>query len=155
MKQKNDKYETKNDKIFRKIKYKTKIIIFNMECFECIECDYKTHIKCNYVRHINSKKHKEFNKLQNLCIKKIGSLIKDKKNFIVAKKKMNIFKQDIVRPRNISLSIQYFVRYNLSLCQSLLDLVYYGGRIHNKYLDKNSKNYNFEFVKIVKTFLNK
>ena len=64
---KSDKYETKNDKIFRKIKYKTKIIIFNMECFECIECDYKTHIKCNYVRHINSKKHKEFNKSIYKC----------------------------------------------------------------------------------------
>ena len=104
---------------------------------------------------INFKKeHKEFNKLQNLCIKKIGSLIKDKKNFIIAKKKMNTFKQDIVRPRNIPLSIRYFFLRNLALCKGLLDLVYYGGRIHNKYLDKNSKNYSFEFVKITNTFLN-
>ena len=49
-------------KYLGKIKYKTKITIFNMECFECIECDYKTHIKCNYVRHIKSKKHKVFHK---------------------------------------------------------------------------------------------
>ncbi len=104
---------------------------------------------------INFKKeHKEFNKLQNLCIKKIGSLIKDKKNYIIAKKKMNIFKQNSVRPRNISLIIRYFFLRNLALCQGLLDLVYYGGWIHNKYLDKNSKNYNFEFVKITNAFLN-
>ena len=38
-----------------------------MECFECIECDYKTHIKCNYVRHINSKKHKVLNKSIYKC----------------------------------------------------------------------------------------
>jgi hypothetical protein len=49
-------------KYLGKIKYKTKLIIFNMKYFECIECDYKTHVKCNYDRHIKSKKHKIVNK---------------------------------------------------------------------------------------------
>jgi hypothetical protein len=40
-----------------------------MKYFECIECDYKTHIKCNYVRHTESKKHKVVNK-SNMSIYK-------------------------------------------------------------------------------------
>ena len=40
-----------------------------MKYFECIECDYKTHIKCNYVRHINSKKHTIDNKSNKFIYK--------------------------------------------------------------------------------------
>ena len=108
------------------------------------------------IGNINFKKeHKEFNKLQNLCIRKIGSLIKDKKDFIIAKKEMNNFKQDIILPRNKYVLIQYFFKRIVLSCQLLLDLAHYGGKLHNKYLDKKSKNYNFEFLKIINAFLNK
>tara|TARA_B110000967_G_C18833243_1_gene535216 strand:- start:795 stop:1583 length:789 start_codon:yes stop_codon:yes gene_type:complete len=108
------------------------------------------------LENINYKKeYKEFNKLRNICIKRISLLIKDRKSIIIAIHKMNNFKTDLIRPRSIYTYMCHVFKHKMGLCKSLLDIIYFGGKIHKKLLDKNSKNYNFEFVKIINSFLYK
>ena len=68
---------------------------------------------------------------------------------------MNNFKTDLIRPRSIYTYMCHVFKHKMGLCKSLLDIIYFGGKIHKKLLDKNSKNYNFEFVKIINSFLYK